>query len=192
MRRTIIAAALFIVATPLFANDSPTATKFLRDYVGALKLIHAGDAMLARGDCAGAREQYAQARNAMESYRLRSDVHQSPYLVKSARRVVSVLEKRATCDAITDKPGQPGTLSDSAVEASWALANADTGIWIAASDRRQAIEELAESFGRVTDEPRPDQKDLEIAAWTLGYFLANPPDAVHDPWSHFVPPARRP
>ncbi|HYM61342.1 MAG TPA: hypothetical protein VEZ11_10665 [Thermoanaerobaculia bacterium] len=189
MRKTIIAASILLaLALPLSANDSPTATKFLFDYVGALRLINAGDALMAKGDCSSAREQFAQARNLIEPYELRHDLHQSWNMVESARTVMKTLETRATCNAAIETPGQPGPLADSAVDAAWALVSSDEGIWIGARDRRHAIRDLEQEFGRVTAGPNVRQNDVQIAASTIAYFLANPPIPHVDPWGRYVPP----
>ena len=189
MRQTIAAAVIALALTvPLSANDSPTATKFLFDYVGALRLINVGDALMAKGDCSSAREQYAQARNLIEPYELRHELHQSWTMVESARIVMKALETRATYTAAIETPGRPGPLADSAVNAAWALVSSEGGIWIGARDRRRATRDLEQEFGRVTTGPNANPKDVEIAASTIAWFLANPPEPRVDQWGRYVPP----
>jgi hypothetical protein len=183
-----------ITVPPVCASDSPAATKFLHDYVGALRLTRAGDALLSSGGCDSARQQYAQARNLIEPYRTGPDGINDPEMKQTAMLVVSALDARgAECGA--QSPGDAaGPLPQSAVRASWALVSYETpsnGTRVGYRDLRRAIRELEQTFGLLKSGPKAGQNDLEIAAATFAYFLAHPPQAYHDAWESYVAPPWR-
>lgn len=189
MRRAFVLAIVILVsALPARANDSPTATKFLRDYVGALRLVRAGD-LLSSTRCDAARGQYAEARKLIELHTATREWN----MRKTAVLVLKALDARASCPAAVDLPqgqGRVGPLSESAFSASWALVYPDLGTWVGARDRSRAIRELDETFGPLSSEIEASQSDLEIAAAILSTFLANPPPPRHT--TDFRPPARPP
>ncbi len=195
MRRALLVAFLFLTtAVPIWASESPAAAKFLRDYVGALRLTRAGDALLTTGGCDSAREQYAQARKLIEPYTARPDGIYDSEMRQTAILVMRALDARgAECTA--QSPGDSaGPLPQSAVRASWALVSFDTyadGTRVGYRDLYRAIRELKQAFGPITSGPKAGQNDLEMAAATFAHFLANPPVAYHDPWAGYVAPPWR-
>jgi hypothetical protein len=182
MRKTIGLAVLLICSVvPAFANDSPTATKFLRTYVGALQLTRAGDALAATGECGAAHEQYAQARDLIAPYTIRDPKRQLE-MEESAMLFVKALDRRAACSvAIRTVAGGLEPLAASGVKAAWAIENNPASVdrlWVGYRDRQHAIHDLEHAFGPIASGPRADQNDLETAAASVAYVLANPPQEV--------------
>jgi hypothetical protein len=189
---------LVLVPLPVIcASDSPATSKFLRDYVGALRLTRAGDALLTTGGCDSAREQYAQARNLIEPYRTGPDGVNDSEMKQTAMLIMSALDARgAECSAKSSGDGA-GPLTQSAVRASWALVSFEPnsgGTRVGYRDLHRAIHELEATFGPVKSGPQAGQDDLRTAAATLAYFLAHAPQTYPNAWEGYVAPpwGRRP
>ncbi|HYM61341.1 MAG TPA: hypothetical protein VEZ11_10660 [Thermoanaerobaculia bacterium] len=192
MRRTIAAAAIALaLAVPLSANDSRTVTRFLFDYVGALRLVQAGDARLAAGDCGAAREQYTRARNVMAPYEQSREAD----MRGTTQVFTAAISAREACrSAVVNTTGVSGPLAQSAIQLSWVLywPSEIDQLWVRSHDRQQAVRDLQDAFGPVISGPKSGQNDLEIAAATLAYFLAHPPQSpyAYSAWEHYVQPPR--